>query len=158
MKPKGSQDFFAGLLFIVLGIAFAWGATAYSFGDAAAPGPGYFPFGLGVLLALLGGMVLFKSLSIESEGGQPVGPIAWRPLLAIVLAVLGFGLGLHRLGLVITVALVGFGVSFAGREVRAWEAALLGLGLALFSWLVFVLGLSLNLPVWPSPVSTWWPR
>ena len=35
---------------IVVGIAFAWGATLYNFGTSARPGPGYFPFGLGILL------------------------------------------------------------------------------------------------------------
>lgn len=155
MVPKSGRDFFAGLLFVVIGVAFAWGSTAYDFGQTSAPGPAYFPFALGVLLALLGGMVLFKSLSIESERGEPVGPIAWRPLLVVVLAVAGFGLGLPRLGLPLTVAGVVFGVSFASRDTRVWEAGLLSVGLAVFCWLVFVQGLGLNLPVWPSPPSNW---
>jgi len=54
MSPA-QKDFWAGLMFIVAGIAFAWGATNYSFGQSARPGPGYFPFGLGLLLAVLGG-------------------------------------------------------------------------------------------------------
>ena len=40
-----------------------------------------FPFGLGVLLAVLGALVLFKALTIETEGGDPIGAIAWRPLI-----------------------------------------------------------------------------
>ena len=54
------------------------------FGTSARPGPGYFPFGLGILQALLGGVVLFKSLTIETEGGDPIGAVAWKPLLIIV--------------------------------------------------------------------------
>jgi putative tricarboxylic transport membrane protein len=77
------------------------------------------------------------------------------PLLVVVLAVAGFGLGLPRLGLPLTVAGVVFGVSFASRDTRAWEAGLLSVGLAVFCWLVFVQGLGLNLPVWPSPPSNW---
>ena len=34
-------------------VGFAWGATNYSFGVAARPGPGYFPFGLGIILAVI---------------------------------------------------------------------------------------------------------
>jgi hypothetical protein len=57
-------------MFVVVGIAFAWGATVYSFGSSARPGPGYFPFGLGVILAVMGGLVLFKALTIETDDGD----------------------------------------------------------------------------------------
>ena len=80
MKIKSQKDFWSGLMFMAAGLGFAVGATNYSFGTSARPGPGYFPFGLGVLLALLGAVVLFKSLSIETEGGDPVGAIPWGPL------------------------------------------------------------------------------
>ena len=84
MKIKSQRDFWSGLMFVVVGIAFAWGATTYSFGSSARPGPGYFPFGLGILLAVLGGLVLFKALTIEVEGGDRIGDIAWKPLAYIV--------------------------------------------------------------------------
>ena len=87
MKIKSQKDFWSGLMFVAAGLGFAVGATNYSFGTSARPGPGYFPFGLGVLLALLGAVVLFKSLSIETEGGDPVGAIPWKPLCLIVFGV-----------------------------------------------------------------------
>ena len=55
--------------------------TNYSFGSSARPGPGYFPFGLGILLALLGALVLFEALTIETEDGEPIGAWAWKPLI-----------------------------------------------------------------------------
>jgi hypothetical protein len=65
MKIKNQRDFWAGMMFLVTGVAFAWGATAYHFGSSARPGPAYFPFGLGVLLALLGaGLALHNALSL----------------------------------------------------------------------------------------------
>ena len=91
MKIKSERDFWAGLMFLAVGIAFAWGATTYNFGSSARPGPGYFPFGLGVLLSLLGALELFKALTIESEGGDPIGDWAWKPLGVIVGAVAVFG-------------------------------------------------------------------
>ena len=51
---KSQKDFFAGLLFLVLGVAFALGAQTYNVGTGARMGPGYFPLMLGVVLALLG--------------------------------------------------------------------------------------------------------
>ena len=52
MNIKSQKDFFSGLMFMGVGVAFAWGATGYTLGDGARMGPGYFPLALGVLLAL----------------------------------------------------------------------------------------------------------
>jgi hypothetical protein len=51
---KSQKDFFSGLMFLLVGIAFAWGAGGYSVGTGARMGPGYFPMVLGVLLAGIG--------------------------------------------------------------------------------------------------------
>ena len=61
MKIKSQRDFWSGLMFVVIGIGFAWGALNYSFGTSARPGPAYFPFGLGILMAVLGAVVLLAS-------------------------------------------------------------------------------------------------
>lgn len=149
MKIKSQRDFFSGLMFVLLGLTFAWASTEYSFGSSARPGPGYFPFGLGVLLALLGALVLFKALTIESEGGDPVGAIAWRPLLVITAAIVLFGLCLPRLGLVMTLPMVVTLAAAAGDEFRWRDALLNSVLLTLGSWVIFVWGLKLVIPVWP---------
>ncbi|MCE4558128.1 tripartite tricarboxylate transporter TctB family protein [Roseateles cellulosilyticus] len=149
MKIKSQRDFWSGLMFLGVGVAFAWGATSYTFGDSARPGPGYFPFGLGVLLALLGGFVLFKALTLESEGGDPVGPIAWRPLLLVVAAVVVFGLALPRLGLACTLPLTILVASLASDEFRWRDVLVSSLVLTVGSWALFILGLKLNIPLWP---------
>ena len=48
MNIKSQKDFFSGLMFLVVGVAFAWGATTYKVGTGARMGPGYFPLMLGV--------------------------------------------------------------------------------------------------------------
>ena len=35
MKIKSQKDFFAGLMFMCVGVAFAWGATTYNVGTGA---------------------------------------------------------------------------------------------------------------------------
>ena len=40
MKIKSQKDFFAGLMFMCVGVAFAWGATTYNVGTGARMGPG----------------------------------------------------------------------------------------------------------------------
>ncbi|WIT10244.1 tripartite tricarboxylate transporter TctB family protein [Paucibacter sediminis] len=150
MKIKSQRDFWSGLMFLLVGIAFAWGSTEYSFGSSARPGPGYFPFGLGVLLALLGALVLFKALTIESAGGDPIGSIAWKPLLLIVGAILMFGLALPKLGLVATLPLLIFVSALAGDEFHWKDALLNSVILTIGSWVVFIWGLKLVIPVWPT--------
>jgi hypothetical protein len=150
LKIKSEKDFWSGLMFIAVGLGFAWGATEYSFGSSARPGPAYFPFGLGILMAVLGAMVLFKALTFEVEGGDKIGAWAWKPLLVIVLSVAGFGLLLPRLGMVITLPLLVFAAAMAGDEFRWKEAAINAAILTLMSWGVFIKGLSLTIPLWPT--------
>jgi len=149
MKIKSQRDFWSGLMFLVAGVTFAWGATEYSFGTSAKPGPGYFPFGLGILLALLGGLVLFKALTLESEGGDPVGTIAWRPLLVIVVAISVFGLALPRLGLACTLPLLITLSALAGDQFRWRDVLVTSVVLTVGSWALFIVGLKLTIPLWP---------
>jgi hypothetical protein len=147
---KNQRDFWSGIMFLVVGISFAWGATTYSFGTSARPGAGYFPFGLGVLLAMLGAIELFKALTFASEDGGAVGRIAWRPLIIIVAAIAIFGFVLPRLGMIISLPLLVIIVSLAGDEFRWHEAIFNSVALTAFSWFIFIWGLNLVIPLWPS--------
>jgi hypothetical protein len=150
MKIKSQKDFWSGLMFVATGVGFAAGATNYSFGTSARPGPGYFPFGLGILLAILGAAVLFKSLTIETEGGDPIGAIPWRPLGLITLAVVVFGLALPKLGMIISLPILILIASLAGDEFRIKEVLINIVVLTLGSWAIFIKGLSLVIPLWPA--------
>jgi hypothetical protein len=149
LKIKSQRDFFSGLMFIVVGVVFAVGATSYSMGSSAKPGAGYFPLILSVLMAILGAIVLFKSLTIETEGGDPIGHIAWRPLIVIVLAIAIFGATINLLGLVLAVPILILISSLAGDEFHWFGVLVNAVVLTLFSWLIFVVGLKLTIPMWP---------
>ena len=150
LKIKSQQDFWSGLMFITAGIGFAIGATNYSMGSSARPGPGYFPLILSVIMALLGCVVLFKSLTIETEDGQPVGHIAWRPLLVVTTSIVVFGLALPRLGMFVTVPLLILMVSFAGDGFKWKDWVGTSIVLTAGSWLVFIYGLNLTIPLKPA--------
>ena len=149
MKIKSQRDFWSGLMFVAVGLGFSWGATVYSFGSSARPGPGYFPFGLGLLLALLGAIVLFKALTIESEGGDPIGDIAWRPLGFIVGTVAVFGWALPHLGLFVALPILVVIAALAGDEFHWGEALINAVILTAGSWVIFVYGLNLTIPLKP---------
>jgi Tripartite tricarboxylate transporter TctB family len=150
LKIKSQKDFWSGLMFIVVGVVFAVGATSYKMGVSARPGPGYFPFGLAVLMAVLGAIVLFKSLTLNVEGGDKIGPWAWKPLLVICGAVAVFGWALPRLGMVVALPLLVVGAAAAGNEFH-WRGALINaVLLTLGSWVIFIWGLKLSIPLLPS--------
>lgn len=150
MKIKSQRDFVSGLMFLVVGVAFAIGATEYAYGTSARPGPGYFPLLLGVLLALLGAIVTFTSLTIEREGGDPIGHIALRPMSIIVGSVVIFGFALPRLGMAVTLPLLVIISSLASDEF-SWRGTLINaLVLTVVSWAVFIKGLGLIIPLWPT--------
>jgi Tripartite tricarboxylate transporter TctB family len=149
LKIKSERDFWSGILFLVVGVAFAVGATNYKMGVAAQPGPGYFPLILSCLMAILGAVVLFKSLTIETEDGEKIGAIAWRQLVVVVAAITVFALALPRLGFVISVPILIIMVSLAGSEFR-WKGVLISaVVLTVGSWAIFIFGLKLTIPLWP---------
>lgn len=150
MRIKSEKDFWSGVMFIAVGVGFAWGATNYSFGSSARPGPAYFPFGLGVLMALLGALVLFKSLTVESEGGDRIGAIAWKPLAIIVGSLVIFGFALPHLGMMIALPLLVVTSALAGDEFHFGEALLNAAILTAGSWVIFIWGLGLVIPLWPA--------
>ena len=149
MKIKSQRDFWSGLMFIVVGLGFSWGATAYNFGTSARPGPGYFPFGLGLLLAVIGAVVLFTALTIETDDGDPVGKFAWRPLAMLVGTVALFGWTLPHLGLFIALPILVVLAALAGDEFHWVEALLSAVALTIFSWFAFSYGLGLTIPLKP---------
>ena len=158
MKIKSQKDFFAGLMFMVTGIAFAWGATNYSIGEGARMGPGYFPLMLGILLAIIGAAVVFSALVVETEDGDKIGSWAWRPLGFIIGANVLFGIclggipkiGFPSLGLIIGIYVLTFVSSLASDEHNNKEVAVLATVLAVMSYLAFIVLLKLQFPVWPS--------
>ena len=158
MNIKSQKDFFSGLMFAVIGGAFAYGATSYTIGTGARMGPGYFPLSLGVLLALLGSLVMFKSLVVETPDGDKIGGWAWKPLLYIICGNLLFGillgglpsLKLPAMGLIAAIYGTTIVVSKAGDVFVLKEVLILSTILSIGSYLAFVVLLKLQFPVWPT--------
>ena len=149
MKIKSQKDFWSGIMFIAAGVIFAVGATNYAFGSSARPGPGYFPFGLGILMALLGAFILFEALVVETEDGEPIGKWAWKPLVTITASVAVFGWALPLLGMAVALPLLIIISSMAGDEFH-WKDVLINcVVLTVGSWVIFIWGLKLVIPMWP---------
>jgi hypothetical protein len=142
-RPK---DFYAGLLFVAFGVFAIIVARNYPLGTAARMGPGYFPHLLGILLIVLGAAL---SLTALRGQGPPLPGWKWRPVSIVLLSVVAFGLVLTHAGLVLSTIVLIAVASTASREFRFRESLLSGVLLAALSVGVFVIGLKLQLPIWP---------
>ena len=162
MNIKSQKDFFSGLMFMAVGVAFAWGASSYTIGTGARMGAGFFPLVLGVLLAVLGGVITFKALVVETVDGDKIGSFAWKPLFFIIAANLVFGVmigglpswGIPKMGLVVGIYALTIIASFAAERVRWVEVFILGTALTVLSYLAFIVLLNLQFPVWPAFITS----
>ena len=158
MNIKSQKDFFSGLMFMGVGAAFAWGATTYNVGEGARMGPGYFPLMLGVLMAILGIAITFKSLVVETVGGDKIGKWAWKPLVYIIAANLLFGvllgglpsIKLPAMGLIAAIYVLTFVASMAETGWKVKNTFILASVLAAGSYVAFVMVLKLQFAVWPA--------
>lgn len=158
MNIKSEKDFYSGLMFMAVGVAFAWGASNYSVGSGARMGPGYFPLMLGVLLAILGAAIIVEALIVPTEDGEKIGAWAWKPLFFIISANLVFGLalgglpsiGIPAMGLIVGIYALTFIASLGGEEFKLKEVAVLATVLSIMSYVAFIWLLKLQFPVWPT--------
>jgi hypothetical protein len=140
----------SGLALIIIGAGFSIGALQYSFGSSIRPGPGYFPFGLGIILAIIGLVVLWGSFSGKRKDGDPIGHIPWRALICIVGAIVFFGFFLPKLGFLVSFPIM-IMVTSAGGDEFTWKGAFLNaFFLTALSYAVFIYGLQMTVPLWPN--------
>jgi hypothetical protein len=146
LKVRNPTDFWAGMLFVVVGGTAAWMASGYRMGTAQAMGPGYLPTILAWGVIVCGVVVATRSVAVD---GPKVSAIGWRPAVLVFGAVAAFGLLIDRFGLVAAILAAVFIGAAAYRGTRILEVALLALGLTVFSVVLFVLLLGQAIPIWP---------
>lgn len=149
MRIQSQQNFWSGVMFLVIGIFFAANAVEYSMGTAAKMGPGYFPFWLGTILAALGVLIGISGLSKKAEPTKVEG-FNFRVVLLVLGSVILFGITLRPLGIYLSIFILVVLSSFASHEF-SWKVAIINaVCLAIFAWAVFVKGLGLIFPLWPT--------
>jgi hypothetical protein len=144
-------------MFIGIGATFAFGAATYKVGVADNMGPGYFPLLLGILMVILGIAITGKALVLATEGGDKIGPWAWKPVVCVLGANLVFGVslcGLPGIGLPASGMIIGiYGLtilaSLAGKGFNFRSVLILATVLSAVSYLAFIVLLKSQIPVWP---------
>jgi hypothetical protein len=143
---RNPKDFYAGLLFVAIGLADLVFVRSYPLGTASRMGPGYFPWILGILLLGLGAVLSLRGFR---SGGEAMSEWQWRPLAIVLLSVLVWGLTAQGLGLVVASLALVFVSSVASDEFGWREALLSGAIQAAAMAALFIYGLGVPLPVWP---------
>jgi hypothetical protein len=145
--PKDLRDFWAGLLYLIIGVAALYMAGDYEMGTAISMGPGYFPKVLSGLLVLIGAISLIRSFIVE---GEPLQGFAFSKIIFVTLSIVAFALLVEGAGLAIAVIAVFF-ISALASKFFNWKFTLgIALGAAVFCSLVFVKGLGIPLPIFGS--------
>ena len=143
---KSMKDLLAGLIFVSIGLAFAYAALSYDLGTAFRMGPGYFPILLAGLLVLLGVIILLQSLA-SGPDETPIGGVPWLALILIMGALVFFGMTVRGLGLAPALFVTSFMSAFASKRTGLIGSLLLASFLTLISMLIFVWALGLPLPM-----------
>ena len=146
---RNHRAFASGALFLALAVFFFVTALQYPAGTAARMGPGYFPRLLAVVLAAIGLFVILGAMKPSAEA-QALRQWDLRGLAWIAGSVVLFGALLFPLGLIGALFVLIMVSSRASPEFT-WTGALANAAVLIVLCLaVFVYGLGLQLPVWPS--------
>ena len=78
---RSPKDFYAALIYLVIGVSTIVIGRDYQMGTAFKMGPAYFPTVLAALLCFIGLISLIRSFVRK---GDPIPTFAWKPLLLIV--------------------------------------------------------------------------
>lgn len=149
IKIKSQEDFWAGLMFIAIGVGAAVISRDYPMGWAIRMGPGYFPTWLGGILIFLGLVITGGAFWIKGEG---IGAWAFRPMVVLAGALAVFGLAIEEFqgGFVPALLLLIIGCALAHKDVHWIETILIAIFLTAGCVGLFVYGIGLSYPLF------WW--
>ena len=139
-------DIWGGAVLALLGAGVAvYAGLRLDFGTLRAMGPGFFPTVLGALLAVLGAAVVIPAWSRAADTPK----IAWGDAAAVIAAILIFGLGMNRLGILLACFAAVLIASIPAPH-KGWRwRILLAICVTALVWLVFIAGLRMSIPVFP---------
>lgn len=157
MNVSERGDLVAGLVVALLGGGLAWMAHAgYPLGTLRRMGPGMFPFGLGLTLAVLGAaLALTAWLRARRQGArpnpEPAHRIQWRAMVLTLFGVVAFALLIQRAGLIPAAVVVVAVSAFADTRNTVLSVLVLSLALCALAIGVFklALGMTFHLFIWP---------
>lgn len=146
MPPRGDRpDLLTALIFLGLGTLGLVMSRELEAGTLAQMGPGFLPRVVCVLLILVG---LAVGLPALRRRAIVLDSVKTRPLLVILVAIIGFGLAVTHLGFVLAALWLVVVGSLADPGGKWRQTLALAVGLTAFGAVVFVYGLGVQVPLW----------
>ena len=144
-------DLLGGIFWLAIGLLLTVWSSTYSFGEVNKPGPGFFPFCLGVLLILLATILLAKAHKASSVSPKSASDSVmfgeWKRVVLVVVVLLAASFLFEKLGYLITLFAMVLLSMRGGGGPQSWKKIFLVSVLATVSvYLVFVLLLKQLLP------------
>ncbi|MEQ8447188.1 MAG: tripartite tricarboxylate transporter TctB family protein [Pelagibacterium sp.] len=138
------RDMVAGSALIVAGMLYAaWAVISLPLGTLNQMGPGMFPLGLGILLALFGAGIVGPAF-IKDERIPQFNP---RAFLVVLASLAAFALVIRPFGLFPAVIATAVVSSFAIPGPRPLTIAALCAVLMFLTWFIFIYLLALQIPL-----------
>jgi len=129
------------------GVFFVWQSALLPFGNVGLPGPGFFPFVLGIVLGLIALAIAIQAA--RGERAAAVISLGHRDTLVVLAALVGAGLFFERLGTYATLGLLTSALLLLVARTSPWRAAL-GASLGMVAiWAFFKVLLGVQLPAGP---------
>jgi putative tricarboxylic transport membrane protein len=141
-------DLIASTFWLIVGLLICEESWRINLGQFRNPGPGFLPFGAGLILAGSALAVLLKTLRGESTGDHAFWAERgrWRKVLLTLASVFVYGLLLEPLGFLLTTFLA-MGFLFRVIEPQKWRTVVAGaLIAAVGAYLIFKTWLQVELP------------
>ncbi|ERP96691.1 hypothetical protein Q669_27935 [Labrenzia sp. C1B10] len=142
------KDIISGLVVLLIGVFISvYAASSLRLGSLDDMGPGTFPFGVGILIAICGAAICVPGFS--RSGTLPALPLF--PCFIILGSIIVFSLVVQNFGFVPAIFLQVFLSGVASSKSRLKLSLLLSIGLCIAVYLIFRAGLGLHLPIvnWP---------
>ena len=134
----------AALVLLLTGLLFAWQSLQLDFGSIGLPGPGFFPFMLGVVLAGFAALIAVGAV-LERAAGETVA-LGHRDVLVAMLALIGVAIGFEPLGAFLTLSLFTLALLVLIARVSPMVAAPSAVIGVIAVWYFFKVLLGLQLP------------
>ncbi len=139
------REFLAGSLLVLLGVFSAiYAGFSYDIGTLSEMGPGFFPVVLGSLLTLFGVRIAFSSLGTSGDTTN----FEWMTVLIVCFSLVLFALLLKPLGLIFSIIITA-SLSAVPSKQSLKKNLFTAVVIASLSYVIFVLGLSVVVPLWP---------
>ena len=148
IRVRSPQDFWSGLLFILIGCGALWFGREFAVGALMRMGPGYVPRVLSLAMIGIGAFLALRSLVLE---GPQIERSLFRPQIFVLLAIVVFGLLIERVGLAPTVVAVAIVASLASYEMKWIEMVTLAVCLSITSVILFITLLGQAMEIWRIP-------